>query len=203
MVQGIIAVDQSNPGWVLLDELPHLLVPTFTVGALVVAVLRYFQNRMLGTYPWMTVGCDALLSFARNLTRPGLPVGWHPDQQSYGNNPEQPDVDTKWSWVLRSGPQLRPQRPQRPRANSAQGPVAFLLPLRGVSILDGDDQPFCDRAADAALFETIRNQVRADIPVLDCDANINDPAFAREAVKTMLALIAGRSPSATSPQEPT
>jgi uncharacterized protein (UPF0261 family) len=34
------------------------------------------------------------------------------------------------------------------KANRATGPVAFLMPLRGVSMLDGDGQPFCDREAD-------------------------------------------------------
>ena len=37
------------------------------------------------------------------------------------------------------------------KANAARGPVAFLIPLNGVSILDGDDQPFCDRDADRAM----------------------------------------------------
>lgn len=76
------------------------------------------------------------------------------------------------------------------KANAAKGPVAFLLPLRGVSILDGDGQPFCDRAADAACFDAIRKHTRADIPVVDVDANINDASFSAKAVETMLQLIA-------------
>jgi uncharacterized protein (UPF0261 family) len=75
------------------------------------------------------------------------------------------------------------------KANTAKGPVAFLLPLRGVSMLDGDGQPFCDRDADSAMFQAIKTNLRPDIPVVEIDANINDPAFASKAVEMMLELI--------------
>jgi uncharacterized protein (UPF0261 family) len=75
------------------------------------------------------------------------------------------------------------------KASAAKGPVAFLIPLRGVSILDGDGQLFCDRQADAALFETIKANVRDDISIVEVDANINDPEFAETAVEMMLELI--------------
>lgn len=68
------------------------------------------------------------------------------------------------------------------KANAATGPVAVLVPLRGVSILDGDGQPFCDRAADAAMFSTLRDNLRPGIPFVEVDANINDPIFAERAV---------------------
>lgn len=76
------------------------------------------------------------------------------------------------------------------KANAAKGPVAFLIPLRGVSILDGDGQLFEDRAADQAMFDAIKANLRPDIPVVEMDANINDPAFAAKAVEMMLELIA-------------
>jgi uncharacterized protein (UPF0261 family) len=75
------------------------------------------------------------------------------------------------------------------KASAATGPVAFLLPLRGVSILDGDGQPFCDREADQAMFAALREHLRPGIPVVELDANINDPAFADEAVEMMLKMI--------------
>ena len=75
------------------------------------------------------------------------------------------------------------------KANAATGPVAFLLPLRGVSILDGDAERFCDRQADEALFDAIRSNLRSDIPVVEIDANINDAEFAQQAAEWMLTLI--------------
>jgi uncharacterized protein (UPF0261 family) len=75
------------------------------------------------------------------------------------------------------------------KANAAQGPVAFLIPLQGVSILDGDGQPFCDREADRAMFGAIKVNVKAGIPVIETDNNINDPEFSAKAVEMMLDLI--------------
>ena len=76
------------------------------------------------------------------------------------------------------------------KANEAQGPVAFLLPTQGVSILDGDGERFCDREADAAFFQALRDEVRPDIPVVECAANINDAMFAEQAVKLIFKLLA-------------
>ncbi len=73
------------------------------------------------------------------------------------------------------------------KANAATGPVAFLIPLRGVSILDGDGQPFCDRDADERCSRRSREHLRPDIPIVEVDANINDAVFAEKAVAMMLA----------------
>ena len=76
------------------------------------------------------------------------------------------------------------------KANEAQGPVAFLIPLRGVSILDGDGQSFCDRVADQAFIDALKANLRRDIPVVEVKLNINDRAFAEKAVAMMRDLIA-------------
>jgi uncharacterized protein (UPF0261 family) len=78
------------------------------------------------------------------------------------------------------------------KANAAKGPVAFLLPLRGVSMLDGDGQPFCDRQADQAMFDAIKANLKPTIPVVKVDLNINDAGFAAKAVEMMLDLIGQR-----------
>jgi uncharacterized protein (UPF0261 family) len=75
------------------------------------------------------------------------------------------------------------------KANAAKGPVAFLIPLGGVSMLDGDGQPFCDRAADQAMFEAIKKDLRPGIPFVEVDLNINDPKFAAKAVELIIQLI--------------
>jgi uncharacterized protein (UPF0261 family) len=78
------------------------------------------------------------------------------------------------------------------KANAATGPVAFLIPLRGVSMLDGDGQPFCDREANRAMFGAIKANVNPGIPIVEVDLNINDPAFATKAVEMMLDLMKQR-----------
>ena len=76
------------------------------------------------------------------------------------------------------------------KLNAATGPVAVLVPLRGVSVLDGDGQPFCDRDADRAMFQSLKAGLRPGIPYEEIDANINDAAFSARAVEMMLDLIA-------------
>ena len=82
------------------------------------------------------------------------------------------------------------------KASVAQGPVAFVIPLRGVSALDGDGQPFCDQEADQAMFAALRERLPANIPVVEVDANINDPLFSQRAVEMMLELIRTAKPRA-------
>jgi uncharacterized protein (UPF0261 family) len=76
------------------------------------------------------------------------------------------------------------------KANAASGPVAFLIPLKGVSILDGDGELFCDRATDQVMFDAIKAHLREGIPVHEIDHNINDPEFSAKATELMLDLIA-------------
>lgn len=75
------------------------------------------------------------------------------------------------------------------KANAAKGSVAFLFPLKGVSMLDADGDRFCDRDADQAFLTAVRENVRDDIRVEEIDANINDPEFSARAVEMMLELI--------------
>ena len=73
--------------------------------------------------------------------------------------------------------------------NLATAPAAFLLPMRGVSMLDSEGERFWDPEADMACFDAIRNGLRADIPVHEIDHNINDPEFADIAANTLLDML--------------
>ena len=74
-------------------------------------------------------------------------------------------------------------------ANAASAPVTFLLPLRGVSMLDAPGGRFWDPKADGACFDAIRSHVRPGIPVIEVDANINDPAFSGKVAETLLEML--------------
>jgi uncharacterized protein (UPF0261 family)/ABC-type branched-subunit amino acid transport system ATPase component len=65
------------------------------------------------------------------------------------------------------------------RLNLMEGPVRFLLPEGGLSMLDRPGAPFHDLEADAALFEAIEKTVRQTSRrvVERVRANINDTAF--------------------------
>lgn len=72
------------------------------------------------------------------------------------------------------------------KANQSKAPVAFFLPLQGVSVLDSPGGEFWQPEANAALFDAIKAHVRADIPVYELDNNINDAAFASAVVNQLL-----------------
>ncbi len=74
-------------------------------------------------------------------------------------------------------------------ANDSSGPVAILIPLRGVSQLDIPGGAFWDPEADRACFIAIKENLRPDIPFIEMDNNINDPAFAEKAVALLLAML--------------
>ena len=66
------------------------------------------------------------------------------------------------------------------KLNACAGPVRFLLPEGGVSLLDAPGQPFHDPSADQALFATLERVVTqtADRRLIRLPHNINDPRFA-------------------------
>ena len=82
------------------------------------------------------------------------------------------------------------------KANAATGPVAFLIPRRGVSMLDADGQLFCDRVADQAMIDGIKANLKPAIPFVEVDLNINDAAFAAKAVSMLLELISQKKQAA-------
>ncbi|KAL6048858.1 TIM-barrel signal transduction protein [Balamuthia mandrillaris] len=84
------------------------------------------------------------------------------------------------------------------KAKAAKGPVAFLLPKKGISILDGDGERFCDREADEALFSSLKENLSdssANIRIHEVDCNINDEQFSTHAVELLLQLIEGNKNS--------
>jgi len=75
------------------------------------------------------------------------------------------------------------------KVNLSTGPVTVLLPKKAISVISVEGQAFHDRAADAALFEAIKAHLRKDIPVVELDTTINDPAFAEACANTLLTLV--------------
>jgi uncharacterized protein (UPF0261 family) len=78
------------------------------------------------------------------------------------------------------------------KASAARGPTAVLLPLRGISAIDKEGQPFWWPEADAALFQSLRNWMSPHVDLIEMDLHINDPAFAEAAAHTLLRLVRPR-----------
>ena len=66
------------------------------------------------------------------------------------------------------------------RLNRMQGPVRFLLPMAGVSLIDAPGKPFHDPEADQRRFEAIERDFvsGSDRRLVKLPNNINDPEFA-------------------------
>lgn len=66
------------------------------------------------------------------------------------------------------------------KLRAARGPAQLFIPLRGVSGIDIDGQPFRDGQADEALFAALREGL-AESPVVitEIDLAVNDPGFGR------------------------
>ena len=73
--------------------------------------------------------------------------------------------------------------------NAATAAVAVVVPLGGVSMLDSKGERFWDPAADRACFEAIRANLRAGIPLLEDDHNINDPEFSGRVAGLLLEML--------------
>ena len=76
------------------------------------------------------------------------------------------------------------------RLNQMEGPVRFLLPEGGVSLIDAPGKPFHDSEADNALFEAIEKTLRQTSrrSVARVNANINDPLFVDAALSAFASI---------------
>ena len=82
------------------------------------------------------------------------------------------------------------------KINLSTGPVTVLIPLKAISVISAAGQKFHDPAADKALFDNLKQNLRKDIPVIEMDCTVNDPKFAEACAQTLLKAIkaAPRSP---------
>lgn len=75
------------------------------------------------------------------------------------------------------------------RLSGAQGPTVLFIPLKGVSMIDVEGQPFYDADADATLFAALRETLADSVEVHELDTDINDPEFAVAMADRLHALI--------------
>lgn len=130
-------------------------------------------------------GCVDMCNFAALSTVPGK---YH-DRNLYEWNANVTLLRTNVEENIRIGRMLAAT------ANMCAGPAAVILPTNGVSMLDSPGGPFWDPTADRACFDTIKQNLRQDICVVEVDANINDPEFADKAADLMLKMLIKESQS--------
>lgn len=64
------------------------------------------------------------------------------------------------------------------RLRQTRGEAAVILPLRGLSRFDSKDGVFWAPEIDAKLFDSLRKNLTENVQLVECDAHINDAAFA-------------------------
>jgi uncharacterized protein (UPF0261 family) len=79
------------------------------------------------------------------------------------------------------------------KLNQATGPTTLFIPLKGVSAIDKEGQPFYLPEADAALFESLRRNIRPPVELVELDLHINDPGFAAAMAERLLALVGAQA----------
>jgi len=72
------------------------------------------------------------------------------------------------------------------KLNRAKGPVTFIMPLKGVSFIDTEGQPFYNAEADAAFLRGLKSTLADKVKLVEMDTDINDPQFAAKAVDLLL-----------------
>lgn len=121
-------------------------------------------------------GCVDMANFGAPETVPARYAGRH----LYRWNPNVTLLRTNVAENSRIGEMLAVA------ANTAAGPVAMLLPLQGVSMLDSPDGDFWDPDADRACYDAIRARLKPTVQLEEIDCNINAPEFADRAAGVLL-----------------
>jgi uncharacterized protein (UPF0261 family) len=75
------------------------------------------------------------------------------------------------------------------KVNASIAPVTVMIPIQGISVISAAGGPFYDPAADSALFNSLANTLRPGIRIVNVDATINAPEFAKACVEELLANI--------------
>lgn len=76
------------------------------------------------------------------------------------------------------------------KVNLSTGPCTVMLPLKGVSMIDAEGQPFYGPEEDEVLFSTLEECILPDVvEIVKMDAHINDDEFAVAAAQKLVDLM--------------
>ena len=76
------------------------------------------------------------------------------------------------------------------KLNLSNGKTILMLPLKGISGIDIDGQPFYGEEEDKILFDTLKDNINRNVvEIVEMDYDINDIHFAHEAAQKLIDLI--------------
>jgi uncharacterized protein (UPF0261 family) len=137
-----------------------------------------------GTPAVVSTGCLDMVNFGPPDTVPAR----YADRLLYPHNPHVTLMRTTAAECEQLG------RILAEKLNASIGPVTVLVPLKGQSALGAPGHPFHDERADRALRDSLRANLRPDVPYREFDHNINDPAFAEACAAALLDLLNAKRP---------
>ncbi len=80
------------------------------------------------------------------------------------------------------------------RLNRALGPTLVVLPLRGFTDPNRAGGVMWGPEGNQAMIDTLKAELRPEVPVISVDAHINDPEFADVITDCMARLLKGEEP---------
>jgi uncharacterized protein (UPF0261 family) len=164
MVEGVL--DVTTTEWA--DELVG--------GFLTAGPTRLEAAAKTGTPAVVTPGCLDMVNFHGPESVPQKFQG----RRFYQHNPQ--------VTLMRTSPEENAELGKilAQKLNASEGPVSVLIPRKAISVISAPGQKFHDPAADAALFDAIKANLRPDIELIEMDAEINAPEFAEACARTLL-----------------
>jgi len=145
-------------------------------GVLTAGQTRLEAAARKGVPAVVSTGCLDMVNFGPPETVPARFQG----RRFYQHNPQvtlmrtTPEENSELGRIIAS------------KLNLSIGPVTVLLPLRGGSMISAPGGPFHWPEADHALYRSLRAGLRSDIPIMELDCVINDPAFAEACARELL-----------------
>lgn len=157
------------------DELSDQLVGGFHAGG----EERLEKIGALGIPQVIVPGC---IDFTVHGRRDQVPDKFK-DRPAYYHNPEFTLVR------LTQGEEAQIGRIMAGKLNGARGPVVVVVPTLGLSIPNVPGGVFWNPEADAAFRAELQGNLREEIPYVEIEAHVNDPAFAEIVAHEFLKLM--------------
>ena len=97
------------------------------------------------------------------------------------------DLDKLRTWIRLSPDELKEVAGVfAKKLNQARGPVTVMVPLNGWSSADLPGNDSHDPAEDRLFTEVLRQELKAEVQIVEVDANMEDPEFAKAVVENAL-----------------
>jgi uncharacterized protein (UPF0261 family) len=97
------------------------------------------------------------------------------------------DLDKLRTWIRLSSDELKQVAGVfAKKLNLSRGPVTVMVPLNGWSSADLPGNDTHDPAEDRLFTEVLREKLKADVQIVEVDANMEDPEFAKAVVENAL-----------------